>query len=55
VLCDRRRKFRIVLVAIREAAWDGLVLYLPVLKEVMGLGLLTALIEYCKNDNAHIE
>jgi len=44
VLCDRRRKFRIVLVAIREAACDGLVFNLPVLKEVMGLGLLPAMI-----------
>jgi hypothetical protein len=36
VLCDRRRKFRIVLMAIREAAWDGLVL-LPVMEKLMRL------------------
>jgi hypothetical protein len=35
VLCDRRCKFRMVLVAIREVAWDGLVLHLPELENLM--------------------
>jgi hypothetical protein len=37
VLCDRRREFRMVLVAIREAAWDDFVFLQSWREEVMEL------------------